>query len=324
MRTAFAELDDVALFDDFLNKPGAEPCVELWWGDPAKWDWSRERAELRVGYALSEAQSLLTTGREKAIENINKCDVLVCPSRFSARAYMESPVNVPIYIVPLGVDTDEMAYVDRDWKGRIDFLLAGAAQTRKGTALAIEAFLDAFSFVRRATLTIWSSVKTPELVQMQEEYGGQRRISFREDNVESAYEIYKDYHILISPHLSEGYGLCVPEAMSTGMPCLVARCSSPREYFSQRFGWWIEMSETYIPVDICLADTNGFWRLPDVNSIVTGMKDAYRYRERCAGIGKQSREYIKENYTWGLTASRLIGVIKEVLDGKAVGCYSCP
>ncbi len=104
---------------------------------------------------------------------------------FSANAYMECPANLHICIVPLGVDVQEMQYIEREWARTLKFLVAGAAQYRKGTWLAIEAFLDAFKRRDKASLTVWSSVKTPELMRLQEEYGVHKKITFDTSDVVS-------------------------------------------------------------------------------------------------------------------------------------------
>ena len=198
------------LFDDYMSEPdNPDEYVELWWGNPADWSWSNNDVQLRVGMCVSEAESLLLDRRSKAIANLKRCDMLICPSNFSARAYRESPVGeIPITVVPLGVESTAFEYVKRDWKGNLIYLMAGAAQSRKGTWLGIEGFLKA-CHRKRAKLVIWSSVMTPEREALKREYAKNDKIVFDDRVLESPYEVYTASHIIISPHLSEGFGLCV-------------------------------------------------------------------------------------------------------------------
>ena len=292
--------------------------VELWWGDPGQWEWSKEGVACRVGIAVSENPSFLVSSKDRAIENVQLCDLLICPSAFSARAYLEAPIEVPIEVVMFGVDTDEIRFCKRDWSKRTNFtfLMAGAAQFRKGSWIGIEAFLKAFDKRSNARLLVWSSMQHRDFLALQNEYGGQSKITFDDSNVSSPVEIYQRAHVLVSPHLSEGFGLCIPEAMSTGMPCLVSRCSSPREYFDKEFGWWIEMSDDYVPVQGCLPSTRGFWRLPDVDSLVRAMRSAYAERDICQQKGAAAASYVRNNLTWDGTVHGIAAKISNILYDK--------
>ena len=300
-----------------MPPPDPEQYIEIWWGDPALWRWHDSNPLLRVGIALSEAESLKATGRQQALENIQRCDMLICPSYFSARAYKESPISVPLYVVPFGVDPDVFTVTSRRWTRvhTLRYLLGGAAQFRKGTWLGIEAFLKAFDRLQPVALTVWSSVKTPERVELEKEYGGHPKIKFHDDHVANPMEIYKHHHVLVSPHLSEGFGLMIPEAMATGMPCIVSRCSSPLEFFSDAYGWWIDMSEDYVPVARCLSNTAGFWRLPDVDSLADCLRYVNKHRREAATRGMRGAEYVRERLTWRHTVIQMIGHIKEALHG---------
>lgn len=321
MRKAFRETD-VELYDSVTREPGdIGTWIELWWGNAAEWSWSKRSPAMRVGYALAEAESLPSKGRARAIENLQRCDLLLCPSSFSARAYMESPIDIPIRIVPFGVDTDEMRYVERNWSKRatLKFLLAGAAQLRKGSWLGIDAFLTAFGKRDNVMLTVWSSVKTPMLADLIREYGDYEKVIFDDTVFTSSFEAYKDQHILVSPHLSEGFGLQINEAISTGMPALVSRCSSPREFFSPECGWWIEMSERYAPVCLCLDDTEGLWRLPDVSHMVELMQYCKKHRGECEAKGAFAARHIRDNFTWRHTADAIITAIGGITNEENIG-----
>jgi len=290
---------------------GVSDYVELWWGNPAEWHWGSGRPGLRVGIAVSEAESLVAKDRARAIENVGRADLLICPSEFSTRAYLESPIDVPVAVVPFGVDVDAMPYTSRKWgcQHRMNFLLAGAAQFRKGTWLGVEAFLKAFWRMGRVHLTVWSSTKTPMLAELQTEYHGLKQITFDETHYDSPLEVFSKHHVLLSPHLSEGFGLLIPEAMSTGMPVIMSRVSSPMEFFSDKFGSWIEMSEDYAPVSKCLENTGGFWRLPSVDSMASAMSNANKFRGLSKDQGKRASQYVKDNLTWGHTA---LGIVKAI------------
>jgi len=307
LRKAGAEVPDSP-----FNPPNdLENYVELCWGDPAFWSWSIKKAKLKVGLALSEHRSLLSPG--KAIPNLQECNVLICPCESSAQAYYEAPLDMPIRIAPFGVDDDDLSYHKRDWKnGELKFLMVGVAQFRKGTWLGVEAFRQAFGDRKDVSLTVASFSELQMYDRLRNEYSKYDNIHFV-GNAEDVREFYHNHHILVSPHLAEGWSLTIPEAMATGMPGIIARCSAPREYFSTDFGWWIEMSDDYAPVDQCLEGVQGSWRLPDVHSITERMLYADDNREECNEKGKVASEYARSNLTWKQSAQKIISILEEYI-----------
>jgi glycosyltransferase involved in cell wall biosynthesis len=288
--------------------------IELWWGNPVDWEWSDNDVAMRAGICLSEARSLLASNRDKVLENVSKCDVIICPGIHAAQAYMEAPFDVPIHIVPFGIDPKEFPYVERNWDDRLSFLHMGRTQFRKGSWRVPDAFIRTMNKAQNARLTIaCMDNPTDMFIQMKREYSGHPRINFYDGFKESAMEYYKGHHIIVSPHLAEGWGLCIAEALATGMAGIVARCSTPLEYFQKDYGWWIEMSEHYAPVRNCLGNTGGQWRLPDVDSLANAMLEAYENRERCRQAGIVASETFHNRFTWADTASDLCEVLYDYM-----------
>jgi glycosyltransferase involved in cell wall biosynthesis len=301
---------------DFADPLDYKDVIELWWGDPQFWEWSDKPVKARIAIALSESHSILRSGRERVISNLNDCDVIICPSQSATLAFMEAPIETPIKVVYFGIDDAEISYIDRDWKDTMKFLHLGATQFRKGSWLVPEAFISAFDAHDDVSLTIGAPYNTTMFTQLKNEYEEHSQITFDNMGKKNVIDWYKDHHVLVSPHLSEGFGLVIPEAMGTGMPVLCSRCSAPREFFDKKYGWWVEMSEMYSPVNECLIDTDGFWRIPDVESLAEVMRNAYVSRQECKEKGLNASKYILGNYTWNHTVKGIKKIIEEVLDEK--------
>lgn len=322
LRIAFRNQGDEIY--DFVEPQDVEDVIELWWGDPQFWQWSDKPVKARVAIALSESHSILKSGRQKVIDNLNDCDVIVCPSQSATLAFKEAQIETPIRVAYFGVNDDEIRYIDRDWHSTLKFLHLGATQFRKGSWLVPEAFIKAFDISDDVSLTIGSPYNTTMFMQLKGEYQDHPQIIFDNMGRKNVVDWYKEHHVLVSPHLSEGFGLVIPEAMGTGMPVLCSRCSAPREFFTKDYGWWIEMSEMYSPVNQCLVDTNGFWRIPDVESLSRVMRNAYNCRQECEEKGLNGSNYILENYTWGHTVRGIKKIIEEVLnEKKGIGDSAC-
>lgn len=312
LRCAFEKLGDNIHYAGVPDIP--EDYYEIWWGDPQFWQWSTLPVKGKISLALSETRSLLAQGRFKALANLRYSDIIISPSTFASIAFREAPFDIPIYVVPFGVSPKEFSYTKRDWDGRLNFLHGGAIQFRKGSWLVPEAFVRAFSKKDNVKLVMQTSKVTEMFVKLKMEYSNYPMIEFSCKQSKSSFDIYKERNIYVSPHLSEGFGLMPLEAMATGMPCLVARCSAPLEYFSSAYGSWIEMSEQYAPVCQCLPDTGGLWRLPDIKSLVNVMREVYTNKEDARRMGAKASKYVLSNFTWEHTAKGIKKILKEVFE----------
>lgn len=316
LRIAFADIGIEV--HDVTAPENPEECVELWWGDPQFFRWSGLPVRAKVSLALSEAHSIRAEGRVSVIKNLAQSDMIICPSEFAATAFREAPLDIPIRIAFFGVDPEEFAFTERSWGGTLKFLHAGVTQFRKGSWLVPEAFAMAFSEDDDVQLMMAAPRSSPMYTRLKSEYGKQKNIIFHMNREDSALSLYRRNHIYVSPHLSEGFGLMPVEAMATGMPCIMSRCSAPCEYFDKEYGWWDEMSENYVPVADCLPGTNGFWRLPDVESLADQMLNAYKGREEAGKKGEAASAYTHSELTWKLTAEQIVTHIEEVLSEENI------
>lgn len=299
----------------------AEPDdVEFWWGSPLAWNWQSTGECLRVAYTVSEHHLYPESSRREICRVLRKADLLFAPSRWAARAFEEMPLNMPIMIAPHGVDRQEFPSQERDFVGPLRFLHAGVAQWRKGSWLVPEAFVRAFGKSKDVHLTITTAGEfhgSPQdrasmFHQVMRDFSSCSNMTFTPVRDSSPLDRYVDHDVLVHPHLAEGFGLCVLEAMSTGMPALVSRCSAPREFFSNEVGRWIEMSQDAIPVSQCGKEYEGVpgcWRVPCLDSLAKGM----RYMERNRGQLVQFSHVgpiIASAYTWENTVEAIVSGIE--------------
>jgi len=295
-----------------IEKPGASLDVEMIVGDVLELHWNSESA-FKIGYTVWEARSFPAEWLEFATRRVQMADLIIVPSEASATAFRELATDTPVEVVPLGYDPDEFYPVERR-QGQFHktrFLLAGVAQPRKGSWLVLEAFERAFRHSHKAELTVWSTDQQPMYFELQKEYAGNKRIRFDQERVESVREVFEQHDVLISAHLSEGYGLLIPEAMATGMPCIVSRCSAPMEFFDGRCGYWIEMTDDYVPIDLAfMADVPGFWRLPSVDSLAEQMREAVKHPKIAREKGDFAASYAAGKLTWGHSVAKLLDVLR--------------
>ena len=91
------------------------------------------------------------------------------------------------------------------------------------------------------------------------------------------------------------------------------------EYFSDEFGYWIEMSENYVPVSDCLKDTGGTRRLPSVESLAEQMRYVYRNRQEAKAKGEAGAKHVVSNFQWVHTAHRICDIMEEYFGEGFIG-----
>jgi len=297
------------------NNPPKFPWqwIEIWWGAPQDWQWSNKEVKARIAISLSESDQISKEYQSRAIENLNKSDVLFVTSESSKRAFLEMPIETPIYLWPLGANPDTFRYKEIDFEDNpFRFLLLGVTQFRKGSWMGVEAFVRAFENDEPVSLTVATHMESEMFRKLRTEYKSVKQIDFLSQNYAKPSRHYEDHHVLLSPHLAEGWGLCITEAMMLGMPCIVSRCSTPREYFSLDFGWWIEMSDHYVPVSGCFENTPGFWRLPSVFDMADKMRYAYEHRDKCKMKAVATSAHARKYLTWAHNAEKPLMQIEEM------------
>lgn len=166
--------------------------------------------------------------------NIKKADALIVPSQFSREVltpYLRHK-EIPVRVVPLGVDLDECPYVERecrpDGTGPVPFmwLWVGAPNARKGFDVIGDTWNAAFVNDKRMLLYMKTSGAEKHGVIEQENVIFDYRSLSRRDIV----RLYHAAHGFVFPTAGEGWGLTLQEAMATGLPCITTRYSGVLEF----------------------------------------------------------------------------------------------
>ena len=298
--------------------------IEFWVGASATWCPTKD-SKVRVGWSFSESPRMPVKNSYKYMERANLVDILFVCSDASARMFREAAFDKPIIVIPLGVDIDNYPFIERDYKQvPFTFLHFTSQFMRKGTDLV----LKAFRIVREQNPNIqllvhcYKGVMTNNAINDIEttckEYPGV--IFERETNISqlhhSVLDVYRDCHCLIAPSREEGWGMCITEAMATGMPVITTRSSAMREYFSDRFGWWVNLSNIYNPASIVYSTGVGYIGEPDITTLIDSMVIAINNRDICAIKGTAGSKYIKECLTWDHSVVKMLPLL-QVLNTKS-------
>ena len=243
------------------------------------------------------------------VEKINRySDGVITPSAFCKRMFEESGVEVPVHVVPLGVDCHEFPYMERPERNPYTFLILGElGGFRKGWAYAYQAFWQAFQGDPRARLIF----KTR---------GDRMLADCSERNVEiidAEYgwpmirELYQRADCFVFPSTGEGFGLPPREAAATGLPVIATDWSGLQEGGIENYAYPLRVKQMqtalYGPEDI--RGQCGEWAEPDVDHLAELMTFCFENQELARAKGKAASEWIRGHCRWDVTAKQLLEVV---------------
>lgn len=271
-------------------------CNPLWW--------PYIEADELIGFTMFETTRL----PGELVEAIDGCvELCVVPTPFCARIFQEE-VDVPVRMVPLGVDTGDYPLMDREsHKGPYTFLWSGTPGYRKGWDVAYRAFWEAFGGREDVRLVL-------HFREMPRGVTGWRDANVRvvEGKIPHGewLGLLQEADCFVYPARGEGFGLVPREAGTTGLPAIATDwggLSYGIEYWAlalrvarlapAAFGRW-EAGEV------------GEWAEPDGEHLVELMRwCAGDGREVAREVGRAAGEWLATHATWEETARGLVEVM---------------
>ena len=132
---------------------------------------------------------------------------------------------------------------------------------------------------------------------------------------ETLAELYAASDVLVNVSLGEGFGLSIIEAQACGIPVIATNYSSMTELVQDR-GWLVETVPRDVWEDVPVwIPLLARYPVPNLNSLLKCMNDAYDNPERRKDYGKASRKFAL-NYSWEKLMPKWDKLIKEMVEEK--------
>ena len=215
-----------------------------------------------------------------------KADIHIVASTFSKAASAFNGIDEEhIILAPYGVDNKAFHPMEKDYQNGLKILFVGEINQRKGIYQILEAAKQLKDL--NIEFNLVGTGVCPELYKPYEQYVNfLGRVSF-----EILQEKYGTSHIFIFPSMGEGFGLVIPEALSSGLPVIASKnCSGP---------------------DIIQDGYNGF--VIDAGStkqLVDKIKWFYEHMEQLPVFQNNAIQSVKE-MTWGNYEEILVSQLRE-------------
>lgn len=261
------------------------------------------------------------------VNKINECcDELWVPNQFNRQIFQTSGVDVPIHLVPHGIDTkkyhpDVRPLTIHNTKG-FTFLSVFQWTPRKGPNILMRAFFEEFSekddvclllraFRSNSSYSEQAIIKR-EIKQYKQEYhpdGKGPRVVFIGDNVpdELMPSLYTAADCFVLPSRAEGWNMPAAEALACEVPVITTNWGGHLCFLNGRNSYLIDVEELelthsmdWIPwyrKDLCLK-----WAVPSIDHLKKLMRTVVDNPKQAKKKAMRGRKLLQA-YTWERSAN---------------------
>lgn len=247
--------------------------------------------------------------------NLNRTRAVIVPSTWVARTFRENGVNVPIEVVPQGVDPERYQRLDRPLRvaGRgLTTLVVAAVTPRKNVGECVEGWRAAFADDPDARLVIKSRFGwRPELpddpritvVDSNEVTPGIRHWYARADAVLALG--------------GEGFGLPLLEAMACGLPVVALDAQGQHDTVAAAPGCLLPVpAAAWVPYDDGTYAV-GLRAVPDVPAVADALTWVASHPEEARAMGRRASDWVHRNRDIWDMAPRMVDAMRRHLhDGE--------
>jgi glycosyltransferase involved in cell wall biosynthesis len=242
----------------------------------------------------------------KWVEVLNRCGLVVVPSRWSVDCFRACGVTSAMEVAPLGYDP--LVFHPGNVKppevctfGTAGALAAGGL--RKNAQMLIDLFRRAFPTEQDVRLKVKITPSSPAVETFDDPRIDVIRAVLPHGEVADWYRSLTAY---VNASAGEGFGLHLLEAMACGRP-LVSPCySGLTAFFDPGVGYAVD----YKLVPVGNAIYSGNWAEPSEASLIGRMREVYADRAGAARLGERAAARAT-NFTWKAAGRALAAALRK-------------
>lgn len=189
------------------------------------------RHAIHIGGFVCETDGI----HEKWVRVCNDFDLICVPSKFCRRAFVDSGVTAPVYVVPHGLEPEYRAYHQPPPPAPFVFYNtfdAGSYPERKGAEELIRCFCRTFDPGDdvRLLLRTQNNARMFGLVRRYDHHGMVKIEPPRPLTVDEFARQYSDVHCVVHPSKGEGFGLIPFQAIACERPVIAPAVTGMADY----------------------------------------------------------------------------------------------
>lgn len=257
-------------------EPGDPTLILAWWGDHLD---RYQRSPLFVN-TVWETSQLPADWPAR----LNKARAVIVPTRFVAGVFRASGVNVPVEVVPQGIDPAVYHLEERPERASLTTLMVCVIRPRKNVAEGVQAWQQAFAGDPDARLVVKSRFGSVPLQT------GDDRIQFVDSN-EKTRGIAHWYRLadVVMALGNEGFGLPLVEAMATGLPVIALNAEGQTDVCEDAGDLVLSVPPSrWEPANEAPFGDCGVRAIPDVGATAARLRWVADHRDEARALGREA------------------------------------
>jgi glycosyltransferase involved in cell wall biosynthesis len=274
------------------------------------------RVERLTQYAAWET----TDVPRSQVEAINRSVELLCvPSRQNRDDALAAGVQVPVALLPPGVDPAEFPLLARPAREPFTFGAFAEPSPRAGSDVLLRAFAAAFRPDEPVRLLVKGVEREPGNV-LPDWALEDARIDYRGGWLEheDLLALLGEFDACVLPTRSAAFGLRGLEAMATGLPTIATAWGAAADYLDPVDSLALGSRPVAAGgVEVEGERLFGQWAEPDETQLVELLRWVYENREAAATMGRAAAGRVRAGWTWDHAAARLRDALAALAAGAS-------
>lgn len=302
LKQLLAERNDISLVEPYTGGD-----VQIFFGSTR--DEHRERYRCKsdkyICYTMWETSKIPI----EFVDNLNRFDEVIVPSEWNKQVFINSGVEKPISVIPLGINSNDWDYIERDFNSKpFTIIWQGSFYGDRKGGRMIEAIFNQLNLKDSLLILKSNHLHTEKRIKWDLWLNNGHTIRSIGNcySQEHLLELLAQAHLSVYPSYGEGFGLVPLEHMATGLPVILSDNTGMSQYCDTDYCMPIECSEKFATY----GEESGTDYLPDENLLSTAIEYAYHHRGDMKVLGEKASWYAHNMWSIKLTAERILRYAK--------------